>query len=69
MINTGGDGDAVLNLLEKLQFDINAYDSAGYTLMHYAASLGYDDCIYSLFKSGANLEEVALVLLKIFDFI
>lgn len=62
MKETSGDADALIELLSRSEVDINAYDSSGFTLMHHAASLGYDDCIYALFKLGANLEQFTIVL-------
>lgn len=56
-----GDADALNELLSKVEVDVNAYDASGFTLMHHAASLGYDDCIYALFKVGANLEQYTIV--------
>ena len=65
MTSTNGDADALNDLLSKVEVDINAYDSSGFTLMHHAASLGYDDCIYVLFKAGANLEQYTIVVYSI----
>lgn len=62
MKSTNGDADALIEEISKIEVDINAYDSSGFTLMHYAASLGYDDCIYALFKYGANLEQYTIVI-------
>lgn len=65
MTSTNGDADALNDLLSTVEVDINAYDSSGFTLMHHAASLGYDDCIYALFKAGANLEQYTIVVYSI----
>lgn len=66
MKSTSGDGDGLIEMLSQSEVDINAYDSSGFTLMHHAASLGYDDCIYALFRSGANLEQYTIVILLLF---
>ena len=52
-------GDA--SVLEEL---FNAYDSSGFTLLHHAAMLGYDDSIYVLFQYGANLNQLTVVFCR-----
>ena len=61
MKSTNGDADVLVEQISQCEVDINAYDSSGFTLMHHAASLGFDDCIYALFKCGANLEQITIV--------
>ena len=62
MRNSQGDGETLERKIAQSTIDINAYDSKGYTLLHYAAQLGYDDCLYVLFKCGAVLDQLTLVL-------
>ena len=61
MRNSKGDGETLEQKIAQSTIDINAYDSKGYTLLHYAAQLGYDDCLYVLFKYGAMLDQLTLV--------
>lgn len=61
MLASNGDNTELSSLLEHQAVDINAYDSTGRTLFHVAASMGYDDCLYTLFEYGAHLEQVTTV--------
>ena len=61
METSSGDADVLEKLIGSSAVDINAYDSSGMTLLHHAAQHGYDDCIYILFKHGANIKQKTIV--------
>ena len=61
MVDSQGDSGPLGELLKKCPVDINAYDTSGFTLLHHAARLGYDDCIYVLFQCGANHDQLNMV--------
>lgn len=65
MQNSQGDAESLEQKIAQSAIDINAYDSRGFTLLHYAAQLGFDDSIYVLFKCGATLDQCTLVCLPL----
>ena len=61
IVNSNGDNTELERMLKGLSVDINAFNSEGKTLLHIAASLGFDDCIYTLFQYGAHLDQYSIV--------
>ena len=64
MQESQGDASVLEELFKKYSIDVNAYDSSGFTLLHHAAKLGYDDSIYVLFQYGANLNQLTVVFCR-----
>ena len=64
MQESQGDASVLEELFKKYSIDVNAYDSSGFTLLHHAAMLGYDESIYVLFQYGANLNQLTVVFCR-----
>ena len=66
MRNSQGDGEALERKIAQSTIDINAYDSKGYTLLHYAAQFGYDDCLYVQVRRDAESAHTCILSKTLF---
>ena len=55
MCESHGDPEVLDGLLNSTKCNINAYDSQGYAMIHWAARYGYTACIDMLVKHGADI--------------